>query len=97
MNGWFTEAELFSFESITVPVANWYVADDQVCPLDVNKALGDSIPTQDTRLTFTNGVDHFGLIAQDDSAYNSLLLGVLNGVNSDLDGTCGSIDIGDWA
>jgi len=72
------------------------VEGDFICDYQVNQEAGDMIPTQTSRVTFTDGRSHStpgsSIIGSNDEAYLSLILGMLGGENDAIDGTCSSID-----
>lgn len=79
-----------------MPVYNWF-AQAGLCPAELNKEIGDSIPTQSSRLTFTNGVgDDSPGFTSGGASYNALLCNILASANTDIDGACGALSFGEW-
>lgn len=72
-----------------MPVNNWYSDPSPACPNALNMPIGDSIPTQFSKLTFTNGVDSVdGLIVEYSEQFNDILIGFLGEANAADDEIC---------
>ena len=97
-NGWFAEPELNGSTNVNIPIYNWYVEGDTTCPEIPNIPVGDMIPTQDSRMLWTNGRDHPNFIGQTTDTYYNPLLFTLGSERSPvaLDGTCGALTFGAW-
>lgn len=70
--GWAYEAEEYSVADITVKVYNNYLKDDEVCLADDQIEIGDEIPTQKNRVTWTDDRTHFdprSIIGDNDDHY----------------------------
>ena len=68
-NGWYTTTPAYDVTTINVPTQQQYVELDDVCDELVNQSLNDLIPTQDRKVTWTDGLrTHFSLIGDDDEA-----------------------------
>ena len=79
-----------------MPVLNLYVEDDTVCENTGNKALGDTIPTQNARVTFLQDRTHYDentMMGNNDPDLFDLLVAKLGRKADDLEGDCASLTI----
>ena len=81
---------------MNIPIYNWYVKDDTVCPETANIPVGDMIPTQDTSMLWTNGSLHSSFIGQVTDTYYDPLIRTLGNEAVLLDEVCGAINFGTW-
>ena len=95
MNGWFTEPETYGSENIAVPIYNWFVEDDGLCPKEPNIVIGDMIPTQGSRITFDDGLSHGSIIAQTNARYVTLIDKFLGDAEA-IEGDCQTLVFDQW-
>ena len=82
-----------------MPVRSWYVENDDICENEGNIKVGNTIPGQSSRVTFTDGRTHYGMstsiIGDNDPDYYNLLLAKL-GRSDDIMGLCQFFIFNNW-
>lgn len=89
------DPETYGVDNINVPVYNNYVLNDLVCNEVNQQVIGDTILTQQTRVTFLER-SHRDIVGDLDAAYLTIFLGQLGGASSEIDGVCANLNFDTW-